>query len=480
MVCRSFLVCILSALNVFIYNVCPVFAAEGSGLIADSYSDDLRAILADQSRQRVYVADSANSKLLIIDSVSLAVTRIALPGRPHWLALTKDSKLLGIALDTANVAIMDLTTLAIASNAQFEKNVVTFDFDAKGMIYFSTNDVFGSIWFGNPATGTAKEAFSGQDRKFFANGLVRTNQDGSTVYVADGTSGITQAIVSTGIASSVVESFGTVVGVRDFRISRAGDYIYVATNVPKGVVRIRALTMEIENTLETSDSSVAVDVSPDGSKIFVTTDALVSDPNLYIASATDLGLIDTVRTTRRSGRFFSAPQDRGLVTLNDGKLRLYLEGHNGSIDPLQKGWQVGIQGEVADKPFPVIIGSRLSASKLPNKGGAVTVTVEMSAEEYVSVVRVQSVCKFKAKSKSPVRKTIVLSNGAEGRFEGIFKYGKSFAGATCTFKALAQLTDSEPIESKIGRLTIATKDRTLQSKSLFQRPVKAEKFVRSL
>ena len=80
--------CILTlAISIFpLSYACAANSDDSVQLLQDTLSDDLVAILADEYRNRVYVADAANKSLLVIDGGSLGISRVKLPGVPHALA----------------------------------------------------------------------------------------------------------------------------------------------------------------------------------------------------------------------------------------------------------------------------------------------------------------------------------------------------------------------------------------------------------
>lgn len=444
--------------------------AGALSLLDGTYSTELNAIIADPIRNRIYVSDKANNRIKVINTTTLGVTHVALPGAPHFLALTKDNQTLGVALNSADIALVNLSTLTVTSHVTFPRNVETFDFDADGMVYFSTSSVFDKVWYGDPATGSATASFGSTGTgSFFASGLIRTNPAGDAVFVIDGPGGFTRALVSSGTVLSVTDaSLGT--GINDFKISPDGTKLYIASTIPRGVITANAVTLEEGPMLETQNTPVSVDITADGSTIWVLARYVIENKNLYQFSASTLGLISRFSTLRRPGIFFSQPQDRGMVTTPDGGARFYIEGYDGTVDPAQTGWVVGVQGYSAPPsgpgpgPEPTVpeIGTvGATPAKLKKKGGKVTITALVNPVSSMQAVTAQ--LKYKKYIKSGKLTLKSQTDDDVGTYQGTIKVKpdkKKLAGLAKVKLGLwvdATSTDNETRSKNGGKVTFSLK-----------------------
>ena len=258
--------------------------------IDSTNSTHLNLIVRDEVRDRIYLADSGNSKLVIIDSQSEAVTRsMSLPGNIMDMAISKDGSRLAVA-SAGSIIMVNLNTLR-ASKIKLPKELkglvvaIAFDqnghmFCLKGALTFTTKVVINLAWsliYHLSASGDTlinKFGIGLSLNESVYCGILKTDISGTKLYVADRWRhnltihkiDISNPKKPVFLAKNQDKELGG--NLRDFTISPRYDEVYLASGSPYGIQVVNGSTLRLITVLETGEYPCGVDVSRSGDKIY--------------------------------------------------------------------------------------------------------------------------------------------------------------------------------------------------------------------
>lgn len=250
--------------------------------IDTTLSAELSLSISDDIRDRVYLADSGNSKLVIIDSQSEEVSKsISLPGKITDMSISKDGTQLA-AVSAGNIVLVNLNTLR-AGNLSLPKTIkgkvrsVAFDQNRHIFCVTAEKSNNGWIYHLSASGGSIINKFgvgSELDEEVY-NGLIKTDLSGTKLYVRKyGTSSILYKI---DIAKADKPAFlaesqdGELrVGLTDFVLSPRYDEIYIAHQATAyyEFQVVDANTLRVTDSLEAGAYPCGLAVSRYGDKIY--------------------------------------------------------------------------------------------------------------------------------------------------------------------------------------------------------------------
>ncbi len=278
------LLCVIIISVLMCINGEEIFAE--SRWIDSTNSTHLSLIIRDEIRDRIYLADSGNSKLVIIDSQSEAITkRISLPGNITDMAISKDESQLAV-VSAGSIIMVNLNTLRI-SNIKLPKELrgligaVAFDqnkhmFCLKASSNLKTNFVWSLIYHLSASGDTLINKFgigSSLNESVYC-GILKTDISGTKLYVADRWRipliihkvDITNSKKPVFLAKNQDKELGG--NLRDFIISPRYNEVYLASGSPYGIQVVNSSTLRLITVLETGEYPCGTDVSRYGDKIY--------------------------------------------------------------------------------------------------------------------------------------------------------------------------------------------------------------------
>lgn len=302
--CVLIITCILMCMNRE-----EIFAE--SRWIDSTNSTHLSLIIRDEIRDRIYLADSGNSKLVVIDSQTETVTRsISLPGQITDMAISKDGSRLAV-VSVGNIIIVDLNTLR-AGKINLPKELkgliasVTFGqnrhmFCLKASSNLKTNFVW-SLIYHLPASGDTlinKFGIGLNLNESVYCGIIKTDITGKKLYVADRTRvpliihkiDITNPKKPVFLAKNQDRELGG--NLRDFTISPRYDEVYLASGSPYGIQVVNGSTLRFIALLETGEYPCGVDISRYGDKIYGNPENNGNNNYVYEFNAKDRTLLES-------------------------------------------------------------------------------------------------------------------------------------------------------------------------------------------
>ncbi len=255
--------------------------------IEESISTDLSMIMRDDIRNRIYLADSGNGQLVIIDSESEEILERIPVGQPITdMAMSKDERWLDVVGGGVANRI-DLNRLKINKSYNIPdgaegKAIRSIAFDYKGFIYAvalngdSEYDYRSEIYVLNSSLKKVVVSFGVgpnlTSRPYKA--LLKTDSVGTILYV--GEKGLSPLsiykinILNTKAPKYLGEDAHGALGsnLKDIAISPRFDEIYVASGAPYGIQVVNAETMELVTLLETGPYPAGLEVGPLGDKVY--------------------------------------------------------------------------------------------------------------------------------------------------------------------------------------------------------------------
>ena len=315
-----------------------------SNLIPLDTSTCLSKLMRDDFRDRIYVGDADNKRLIIIDSqTERVVNEIACDSEFKDMAVSKDGSTMAIA--GGSLAIVDLETFHI-NYYEPCPDIISVAFDYRGKVLFF-RDRYHALKLFDPQTETASD-FQFIDCSGFGltltvnDGLVRTGPEGRMVYLISGITMERYDIAGDTLTCSAKAIHGDLDDIYDVVVANDGERIYTQENI------IDAVTLELL-------SSLPSDISPLNKGRSVCLDRGSRD--LYVGALPNIGHItlDPVKMQRMElkrdqiGRFI---RPGGIDTDRQGEKVFYILG--GTVDSQQQVWVLKIL-----KPFTVVMPSIL-------------------------------------------------------------------------------------------------------------------------
>lgn len=251
--------------------------------IDTTLSAELSLIISDDIRDRVYLADSGNSKLVIIDSQSEEVIKsISLPGKITDMSISKDGTQLAV-VSAGNIVSVNLNSLR-AGNLALPKTIKgkvrSVAFDQNRHIFCVTAEKSsnnGWIYHLSASGGSIINKFgvgSELDEELY-NGLIKTDLSGTKLYVGEYES--SSILYKIDIAKADKPAFlaesqdGELrVGFKDFVLSPRYDEIYIAHQAAAyyEFQVVDANTLRVTDSLEAGAYPCGLAVSRYGDKIY--------------------------------------------------------------------------------------------------------------------------------------------------------------------------------------------------------------------
>jgi subtilisin family serine protease/sugar lactone lactonase YvrE len=302
-------------------------------------------MIADPGRNRVYLLNKTDSRVLAIDTDNGQVAAFAgLDGSAEIFPTPETASLasghLAISLDGSRlyVALTAAKKIQVFSLPDLSPlNVLPTDFApeslacaANGRLYASSTDYWGPLRQVNTTTGQVVQEINGSGRQIYRHSLLRTNAAGTRLFLGEtgllaysGPAYVLEYDI-TGTNASLIDYHPYWMrGMRDFRIDDSHRRIYTANG---GIYGLQVTEMDSGNFGETWSSDLYYPLA---------IAFLPNAPVVYCASGDKFS--GKIRTYRRSdGRFvrdylvatdIHAIPPRGMVITPNGRL-LYLRGNS--------------------------------------------------------------------------------------------------------------------------------------------------------
>jgi hypothetical protein len=244
--------------------------------INDTLSTNLTYIMRDDIRDRIYLADAGNKRLVIINSKSLEVIyRISLDSTYSDMDISKDGRTLAISGGT--LYLVDLETFESKPIA-INFNVGSVAFDHNGDLMLVSSDTNGYIYHFDPDTEAVIKSFGkGPDlsEAIPSNGILKTDSNGYILYFAQ--RGGAQTSLCKFDISGVNPAYlagdgqgysGCGNGVSDFILSPRHDELYLLSGSPYGIQIADSNTLDFVRLLDTGAYSGGVATDPGGNYIY--------------------------------------------------------------------------------------------------------------------------------------------------------------------------------------------------------------------
>lgn len=326
--------------------------------IDSTNSTHLSLIIRDEIRDRIYLADSGDSKLVIIDSQSEAVIRrISLSGQITDMAISKDGSRLAVA-SAGNIIMVDLNTLR-AGKINLPKELkgliasVAFDQNRhmlclKASSNLKTNFVWSLIYHLTASGDTLINKFgigSNLNESVYC-GIIKTDITGKKLYVADRWRrpliihkiDITNPKKPVFLAKNQDGELGG--NLRDFTISPRYDEVYLASGSPYGIQVVNSSTLRFITMLETGQYPCGVDVSRYGDKIYGIPEDNGKNNDAYEFNAKDRTLLESYQLLSEVDK--GAARARGIAVDRFSEKAFVVHGRD-EYDESNKTGQMKVQ-----------------------------------------------------------------------------------------------------------------------------------------
>ncbi|MCU7843902.1 MAG: hypothetical protein KZQ93_08695 [Candidatus Thiodiazotropha sp. (ex Monitilora ramsayi)] len=253
--------------------------------INGTHSQDLGMVMSDEIRPRIYLADSANGELVVIDSVTEAVThRFTVDGSITDMALSKDHRWLDVVAN-GTVFRIDLNKLKINRTYNIPvgeggKSVRSVAFNSRNQIYAvslygsSQYDMRSEIYLLNWAGSKVIKSFGADSGPNFYKGMLKTDLTGTVLYV--GEQGLSPLSIHkfdvlnpkapVYLGKNGHGALGS--NLRDFAISPRYNELYIASGSPYGIQSVDADTLQQLVVNNTGPYPAGTSTSPLGDKIY--------------------------------------------------------------------------------------------------------------------------------------------------------------------------------------------------------------------
>ncbi|MEJ2453951.1 MAG: hypothetical protein P8103_07320 [Candidatus Thiodiazotropha sp.] len=241
--------------------------------------------MSDRIRPRVYLADSANGELVVVDSTTEQVTtRIAVDVSITDMAISKDNRWLDVVangtvyrVDLNNLRINRTYTIPVGDEGKPVRSVA---FNYKGQVYAvslygnSQYDRRSEIYLLNWGGSKVLSTFNTGTWLNIYSGLLKTDSTGTVLYVGEqGLSplsihkfDVTNTKIPTYLGKNQHGALGS--NLRDYAISARYNEIYVASGAPYGIQVVDSDTLELLNLDNTGPYPVGTAISPSGNVVY--------------------------------------------------------------------------------------------------------------------------------------------------------------------------------------------------------------------
>jgi DNA-binding beta-propeller fold protein YncE len=273
------------ALLILLSLLCSLSAYAESRWVTGTHSEELGMVLSDRIRPRIYLADSANGELVVIDSTTEEVVkRIAVDVSITDMAISKHNKRLDVVAN-GTVYSIELNKLSVirtyniptddggkpVRSVAFNHNNQIFAVSLNGdSEYDLRSDIYLLNWSGTEVITT----FVGDATHGFYTGLLKTDPTGTILYVGE------QGVSPMSIHKFDVQNYDNPVylgddehgslgsNLKDFAVSPRYNEIYIASGSPYGIQVVDADTLEQLSIYTTGAYPAGTAISPLGDKVY--------------------------------------------------------------------------------------------------------------------------------------------------------------------------------------------------------------------
>jgi hypothetical protein len=282
----------------------------------DTFSTSLTCILRDDKRNIIYLADAGNKQLVLIDSLSLnVVRRISINSMFRDMAISKDNRTMAIAGET--LFLVDLETYE-KRQLTTTLDVVSVDFDHRGHLMLTTTEYWGNIYQYNPDTETVVRSFS--PGSFYRYGLLKTDDDGDILYVAERLSPVSlyrydiSGDTPVLLAEDDHGELGSTLG--DFVLAPNRDEIYMANGGGSGLLTLESNTIDVIKIYTIGDHMGGVAADPGGDYIYATPSSRINAIYQFGAPQQKSALHYNLLSQNSS---YGVPTSRGIAVDRTGR-----------------------------------------------------------------------------------------------------------------------------------------------------------------
>ncbi len=253
--------------------------------VTGTQSQKLGMVVSDRIRPRIYLADSANGELVVIDSATERVSaRIAVDVSITDMAISKDNRWLDVVAN-GTVYRIDLNGMNVNLTYNIPvgddgKPVRSIAFNYKGEIYAvslygnSQYDRRSPVYLLDSAGSNILSTFNTGTWLNFYSGLLKTDSTGTVLYVGEqGLSplsihkfDVTDTQTPTYLGKNQHGALGS--NLLDYAISARYDEIYVASGSPYGIQVVDSETLALVNINSTGPYPAGTAISPSGSIVY--------------------------------------------------------------------------------------------------------------------------------------------------------------------------------------------------------------------
>jgi DNA-binding beta-propeller fold protein YncE len=409
-------------------------ARAGSRWIDDTLSTDLQEVLADPTRDRIYVSDPGSSDVVVLGSrTERVLARIAVPRTLTDLAISKDGRYLAAGTSFAIVRI-DLQSLepeTFALPAPFPSTVQSLTFDAGGRLI-----ILGwrsHAYVIDLEAGEVVQSFGwGQHSWPFPIGHVETDATGETLWIVSSYSNPSRVFefdvsdphhavpVGDTHTDHEIGSFA-----RDFAVGPDGRELYLAPGNPYGVQVLEATSLSLVGFLPGILGPSAVTLSPSGRDVFFPVGSVYSSDRIFHYGTGTRELLFEYFLEDRVLNDLTRP--RGLAVDHTGR-RLYVaHGNSSQFNPSSVMLVIDLGREVGIDIRPGSTSNRIH----PGSRGLVPVAV-LSAEEFdAALVDPQSLTFGPSEATVSGRRWQFRDVDGDGRLDLFVAFRSDEAGIQC-------------------------------------------------
>jgi hypothetical protein len=253
--------------------------------VSGTHSQELGMVMSDRIRPRVYLADSANGELIVVDSVTEEVTaRIEVDVSITDMAISKSNRWLDVVAN-GMVYRIDLNLLEVERTYNIPideegKSVRSVAFNYEDQVYAvslygsSQYDKRSEVYLLNSAGSEVITTFVTDTSQRFYRGLLKTDSSGTYLYVGE-----------QGVSSLSIHKFNVInpsepvylgknahgalgSNLKDYAISRRYDEVYVASGSPYGIQVVNSDTLEQSIVYSTGPYPAGAAIGPIAGKVY--------------------------------------------------------------------------------------------------------------------------------------------------------------------------------------------------------------------
>lgn len=241
------------------------------GLVAGALSVNAQAV------SMLYVSDTFANNVHVINTATNTevVTPIPISSEPLAPVASKDGRYVYVQTVDGSISVIDTGLLAVVRtfddpNPQAEHGPASMTLSPDGTVLYAIATDTGGIARIDTTTGTVTSRIAGNSA-WGPSPIIRASHDGRRLYVlAAGVSGIDALDANTGelIGDVNISLAGALDGVTGFALT-PDDGTIAAVTYFGDFVLIDTATMTISSTEQLNDTLYGIDLSPDGSHVFI-------------------------------------------------------------------------------------------------------------------------------------------------------------------------------------------------------------------